>query len=59
MKEPLETLYVKRIQKDYSLSLKLQIVKDFKAGKLGISECRKKICDKILLYNHKLASKIW
>ncbi|SHK52806.1 hypothetical protein SAMN05444267_10741, partial [Chryseobacterium polytrichastri] len=42
MKEYLETLYVKRTQKDYSLSLKLQIVKEIEFGKLGITECRKK-----------------
>lgn len=59
MKEPLKTLYVKRTQKDYSLSLKLQIVREIEAGKLGITEFRKKICDTILLYNHKLASEIW
>ena len=42
MKEELKSLYVKRTQKDYSLSLKLQIVKEIEAGKLGITECRKK-----------------
>jgi transposase-like protein len=42
MKEQLETLYVKRTQKDYSLSLKLQIVKEIESGKFGITECRKK-----------------
>ena len=42
MKTPLKTLYVKRTQKDYSLSLKRQIVKEIESGKLGISECRKK-----------------
>jgi transposase len=42
MKEPLETHYVKRTQKDYSLSLKLQLVKEIESGKLGITECRKK-----------------
>lgn len=42
MKEPLETLYVKRTQKDYSLSFKLQIVKEIESGELGITECRKK-----------------
>ena len=42
MKTPLKTLYVKRTQKDYSLSLKLQIVKEIESGKLGISECCKK-----------------
>lgn len=39
MKEQLETLYVKRTQKDYSLSLKLQIVKEIESGNLGITEC--------------------
>ncbi len=42
MKEPLETHYVRRTQKDYSLSLKLQLVKEIESGKLGITECRKK-----------------
>ncbi|WP_228372470.1 hypothetical protein [Chryseobacterium daeguense] len=42
MKDPLEVLYVKRTQKDYSLSLKLQIVKEIEAGKLGMSECLRK-----------------
>lgn len=42
MDKPLETLYVKRTQKDYNLSLKLQIVKDIEAGRLGITECKKK-----------------
>lgn len=42
MKEQLETLYFKRTQKDYSLSLKLQIVKEIESGNLGITECRKK-----------------
>jgi len=42
MKEPLETLYVKRTQKDYSLSFKLQIVKEIETGKSRITECCKK-----------------
>ncbi|UFH30948.1 hypothetical protein LNP04_02740 [Chryseobacterium sp. C-71] len=42
MKEPVESLYVKRTQKDYSLSFKVQIVKAIESGKLGITECRKK-----------------
>ena len=42
MKEHLETLYTKRTQKDYSLSLKLQIVKDIEEGRLGITDCKKK-----------------
>ena len=42
MEKYLETLYVKRTQKDYSLSLKLQIVEEIESGNLGITECRKK-----------------
>jgi len=32
MEKPLETLYVKRTQKDHSLSLKLQIVKEIESA---------------------------
>ena len=42
MKEQLETLYVKRTQRDYSLSLKIQIVKEMESGQSGITECRKR-----------------
>lgn len=42
MKKALESLYVKRTQKDYSLSLKLQIVKEIECGNLGITESLKK-----------------
>ena len=42
MKELIQSTYVKRTQKDYSLSLKLQVVKDIEAGRLGITECKKK-----------------
>lgn len=42
MKEQLETLYVKRTQRDYSLSLKIQIVKEIESGQSGITECRKR-----------------
>ena len=42
MKELSQSAYVKRTQKDYSLSLKLQIVKEIEAGKLEIKECTKK-----------------
>ena len=35
MQEQQEMLYLKRTQKDYSLSLKLQIVKDIEEGKLA------------------------
>lgn len=42
MKEHLETLYTKRTQKDYSLSLKLQIVKEIESGEESThSACRK------------------
>lgn len=42
MEEYLEALYVKRTQKDYSLSLKLQIVKEIESGEQTThSACRK------------------
>lgn len=42
MKKSLETHYVKRTQKDYSLSLKLQIVKEIENGEHSThSACRK------------------
>lgn len=42
MKEHQETLYVKRTQRDYSLSLKLQIVKEIENGEHTThSACRK------------------
>ena len=42
MKEDLETLYVKRTQKDYNLSLKLQIVEEIESGQESShSACRK------------------
>ncbi len=42
MEELSQSVYVKRTQKDYSLSLKLQIVQEIKAGRLEIKECTKK-----------------
>ena len=42
MEELLQSAYVRRTPKDYSLSLKLQIVKDIEAGRLGITDCNKK-----------------
>lgn len=42
MKELSQSAYVKRTQKDYSMSLKLQIVKEIEAGRLEIKECTKK-----------------
>jgi transposase len=42
MREQLETLYIKRTQRDYSLSLKLQIVKEIESGEQSThSACRK------------------
>ena len=42
MEELLQSACVKRTQKDYSLSLKLQIVEEIEAGRLEIKECTKK-----------------
>ncbi|WP_228452017.1 hypothetical protein [Chryseobacterium sp. G0186] len=42
MEEQLRSVYIKRTQKDYSLSLKLQIVKEVESGESTISTCRKK-----------------
>ncbi|WP_068944820.1 MULTISPECIES: hypothetical protein [Chryseobacterium] len=42
MEEQLKSEYIKRTQKDYSLSLKLQIVKEVESGESTISTCRKK-----------------
>jgi len=38
----MKTTYVKRTQKDYSLSLKLQIVQSIEQGKLSITQATKK-----------------
>lgn len=42
MEDHLKSLYIKRTQKDYSLSLKLQIVKEVESGELSITNSRKK-----------------
>lgn len=42
MEELSQSAYVKRTQKDYSLSLKLQIVKEIEAGKIEIKDCTRK-----------------
>ena len=42
MEKHQENPYVKRTQKDYSMSLKLQIVQEIEAGKLTISAATKK-----------------
>ncbi|MCH8517922.1 MAG: transposase, partial [Cyclobacteriaceae bacterium] len=36
MKERKESQYIKRTQKDYSLSFKLQVVQEVESGELGI-----------------------
>ncbi|UKB82278.1 hypothetical protein LF887_21470 [Chryseobacterium sp. MEBOG06] len=42
MEEQLKSVYIKRTQKDYSLSLKLQIVKEVESGASTITASRKK-----------------
>ncbi|UKB85120.1 hypothetical protein LF887_05700 [Chryseobacterium sp. MEBOG06] len=42
MEEQLKSVYIKRTQKDYSLSLKLQIVKEVESGESTITTSRKK-----------------
>ena len=37
-----KTNYVKRTQRDYSISLKLQIVQEIEKGRLSVTEARKK-----------------
>ena len=37
-----ETRYVKRTQKDYSMSFKLQIVQEIERGQLTVTEATKK-----------------
>ena len=41
MENPYETSYVKRTQKDYPMSLKLQIVQQIEQGKISISQVKK------------------
>jgi transposase-like protein len=41
MKEEIENVYVKRTQKDYSLSFKLQVVKEIENGEQSISGSRR------------------
>jgi len=42
MEEKQGSVYIKRTQKDYSLSLKLQIVKEIEQGRLSTGESQKK-----------------
>lgn len=42
MKEPQENRYVKRTQKDYTMSLKLQIVQEIERGKITTTDATKK-----------------
>jgi transposase-like protein len=41
MENPKESRYVKRTQKDYTMSFKLQIVQEIERGKLSITEATK------------------
>ena len=41
MEKDEETRYVKRTQKDYTMSFKLQIVQDIEQGKMSISQVKK------------------
>jgi len=41
MKHSQETRYIKRSQKDYSMSFKLQVVQEIERGKLSITQSRK------------------
>jgi transposase len=42
MKEHKETKYIKRTQKDYSMSFKLQVVQEVERGELGIKAATRK-----------------
>ncbi|UCA61776.1 transposase [Chryseobacterium rhizoplanae] len=42
MEKPSKSVYTKRTRKDYSLSLKLQIVKEVESGESTISICCKR-----------------
>lgn len=42
MKERKESQYIKRTQKDYSLSFKLQVVQEVESGELGIKAAARK-----------------
>jgi len=42
MKEHKETEYIKRTQKDYSMSFKLQVVQEVEQGELGINAATRK-----------------
>ena len=41
MEQPQEIRYLKRSQKDYSMSFKLQLIQEIEQGKLSITEARK------------------
>ena len=42
MKEKIDSQYVKRTQKDYSMSFKLQVVQEVERGELNISEAARR-----------------
>ena len=54
-----ENRYVKLTQKDYTMSFKLQIVKEIEQGVTTISRVKKRICDSITRYNCTMVEKIW
>jgi hypothetical protein len=42
MKEPIESEYIKRTQKDYSYTFKLQVVQEYESGNISKGELRRK-----------------
>ncbi|MFV8337056.1 hypothetical protein ACNQF7_13360 [Flavobacterium sp. RSP29] len=57
MEQDEETRYVKRTQKDYTMSFKLQIVREIERGQLTSTEATKKYgiqCRKTVVFNHNL-----
>ena len=42
MKEPIENEYIKRTQKDYSYTFKLQVVQEYESGNISKGELRRK-----------------
>ena len=59
MENPKESCYVKRTQKDYTMSFKLQIVQEIERGKLSTDEaCRNAELMQIQQLNASLLSQI-
>lgn len=61
MKEKEEVRYIKRTQRDYSLSFKLQVVSEVESEALSIkhSRCFAKVWDTISRHGVELDKKIW